>query len=632
MAYIVGFQRTEEDESKMTRSHLWTTCLLVAVTVASSLGTVAGGVKKGSDDIIGVDEISAGMKGHGLTVFSGAEVERFDVEVISVLSDFLPDQDLILARCSHTVLSHTGVIAGMSGSPVYLDGRLAGAVAYAWRFSKDPIAGITPAADMEAYLHMPAMPEDVGIGGPGLFGPPGGVAGNKPGTGGGFFDRFDPQGSQLVPLATPVSGGGPLWSSFIRHMAPVLDSHFMVDVPPVPAGTSPSAGPAGGQGAAAKGSGGGTAAGKGFRPGDPIAVRLVGGDLDMAATGTVTLVEGRRALGFGHPMFNWGAVRFPAARAYIHHCLASEAFSFKMSESLEPMGAVVHDRQAGIVADTQMDPSTVDLDVDLHDTTRDLTQRWHMDVAHHPQVTPGLIRSALTSAVDRFALEVVDTLAHGRYAITVQGHETLEFEDKVFLSTGTLSLAYSKRLYDAINAILHTSFENARLERVAVDLDLSYGHPVATIDGAWAAKEEVEEGELVKVWIVIDPNQGSKMTLGFTLEVPPGTAGQTLRVDIKPGSRVPPEIVPPQDLDDVIANLEKGWQDDVAVAVVNAPTGGLTIEGHHVPLLPLSALSTLKPEVGDLGQVPLAGLDRYLVTTPYLLKGAVSLKIKVKDN
>ncbi len=607
----------------MNQSFRWTVHVALALAVASSVGTMAVGKEKNdSPGTIAVSEVTAGMKGHGLTVFEGLEPEKFDVEVISVIHDFLPNQDLILARCSHPVLDHAGVIAGMSGSPVFLDGRLAGAVAYAWRFAKDPIAGITPVASMKAYLDMPAMPPGLGTGIGKLVKPSQADVTKAPPS---FWDRFDMQTSQVVPLATPVSGSGVLWSSFVQTLGPMLASNFMVEAPPVPAASAAT-------GVVSAGKGKGTDTGSSpFRPGDAIAVRLVGGDLDMAATGTVTFVQGTRALGFGHPMFNFGEVRFPAARAHIHHCLASEAFSFKMSESLEAAGTIVQDRQAGILSDASVDPQTVDLEVRLEDGTRGMKQTWHMDVAHHPSVTPSLVRSALTSAVDHFALEVVDTVVEGSFVIEVAGHEELKFDDKVFLSTGTLSLAYSQRLAEALSVIMQSPFEKARVERVIVDLELTYGHDVATIAGAWAEKDEVEEGDQIRVWVVIAPHQGSKMTLPFTLDVPAGTAGQKIRVEIKPGSMVPPEYVPPDDLDDVIANLALGWPDDKAVALVQAPSMGLIIEGKPIPTLPLSALSTLKPEAGDLGEAPLVTMDRYFITTPYLLEGSVFLSISVKQ-
>lgn len=599
-----------------TRS-LMIAVLAVAGALALSLGPAAVGKGK-AGKLIAVDEIQQGMKGHGVTVFSGRDPERFDVEVISVLHDFLPKQDLILARCSHPVLDHAGVIAGMSGSPVYFDGRLAGAVAYAWRFAKDPIAGITPIRNMNAYLDLPTMPPGVGAGSGKILGPSHGGKAHGSAPGPSFWDRFDLEGSQMVPLATPVSGSGPLWSTFHKTLASVLDTHFMIPTP-----SSPGKG-------ASKGKAKKPKKKASFRPGDAIAVQLVGGDLDMAATGTVTSVEGSRALGFGHPMFNWGEVRFPAATAVIHHCLASSAFSFKMSESDTGLGTVIHDRQAGIMADMDVEPRVVEFEIRLEDSTRQMKQSWDLEVAHHPQITPNLVRSALTSAVDRFALEVVDTVAEGSYLIETEGHDPLTFDQKVFLSTGTLSLAYSQRLSDALYAIMRSDFEDVHLERIVVDLELEYGHDVATISGAYAEADEVEEGDSLKVWVILKPHRGPEMTLGFDLEVPTGTGGKDLKIDFKPGGRVPPEFAPPEDMDDVLANLALGYPDDKVVAVVQIPSAGVTIEGQHLSMLPLSALSTFQPHAAYLGEEPLAILDRHFITTPYLLEGDVSINIKVK--
>jgi hypothetical protein len=329
-------------------------------------------------------------------------------------------------------------------------------------------------------------------------------------------------------------------------------------------------------------------------------------------------------------MFNFGEVKLPASRAIIHHCLASQAFSFKMSESAEPMGSVVQDRQAGIMADTGVVPPTVELKIKLRDKTRGQKQSWNLVVAHHKQITPNLVRSAITSAVDRFALEVTDTVADGRYRVEVAGEKPLVFDDKVFLSLGTFSLAYSQRLTDALFAIMQSSFGDPVLERVTVDLDLEYGHDVATIAGAWADRDEVEEGDSVGVWVILKPHQGSEMTLGFELDVPYGTAGKDLSIDLKPGGMVPPEVVPPESLADVLDNLAKGYPDDKVVAVVEVPSPGVVVKGKHVHGIPLSALAVLQPKVAQLGEETVAELDRYFMTTPYLLEGAVSLKIKVK--
>jgi hypothetical protein len=302
-----------------------------------------------------------------------------------------------------------------------------------------------------------------------------------------------------------------------------------------------------------------------------------------------------------------------------------------MSESGAGLGSVVQDRQAGIMADMDVEPHTVDLDIRLRDKTRGLSQDWHMDVAHHNQATANLVRSALTSAVDHFALEVVDTVADGTYRIEVAGHEPLVFDQKIFLSSGTLSLAYSQRLSDALYAIMSSSFEEARLDGVSVDLELEYGHDVAVIAGAYASMDEVQEGDSIEVWVILKPHRGAEMTLGFELEVPQGTAGKDLRIDFKPGGRVPPDFAPPEDLGDVLTNLALGYPDDKVVAVVQVPGAGVTVEGKMIGKLPLSALSTFQSKAAYLGESPLAIIERHFITTPYLLEGDVSINIKVKS-
>jgi len=610
----------------MRTRQLAATLLSIAIAIGLAIGSPGWSKKKKSSDVIPVDEIVPGMKGHGITVFSGRDPERFDVEVISVIHDFLPRQDLILARCSHPVTDHAGVIAGMSGSPIYFDDRLAGAVAYAWRFSKDPIAGITPATSMNEILEIEELPLGTGSGlgklGPGIAASPAVAA---PAA---YWDRFDPASAQIVPLATPVSGSGPLWSTFSKALGPVMESHFMVPTMAIPAGTSGVSPVAGKSKGKAKATG---STGKGvFRPGDAIAVQLVGGDLDMAGTGTVTSVEGSRALGFGHPMFSWGQVRMPAYTAIIHHCLASSAFSFKMSESDLPAGTVVQDRQAGILADMDEDPPIVDLDVHLVDGSRGMEQDWHLEVAHHPQLTAGLVRAALTSAVDHFALEVVDTVVAGSYRIEVASQEPLVFDEKVFLELGTLSLGYSQRLGETLSLLMGNEFEDVKLEAIEVDIELEYGYDAASIVGAWASADEVEEGDEVTIWVELQPHRDPPMTLSFDLVVPAGSAGQKLSIHLKPGGKVPVEVAPPESLEDLVHNLALGHPGDHLGAVIHWPGAGVTVAGQHIHELPVSALSTLQTEASYHGHQPLPNVDVILLSTPYMLAGEVRLTLQVE--
>ena len=265
-----------------------------------------------------VSEVKPGMKGYGLTVFRGTQPERFDVEVIDVLHKFRADQDLILIRTKHPLLEHAKAVAGMSGSPIYLQGKLVGAYAYGWTFGKDPIVGVTPIQNMLAELKRPE-PKPVGE----RKKSPKSSTKKESAT-----EKTDdpfaslrhkarpykvkpPEKAGIVPLATPLLVGGLSPRALHRLRAELEDF-----------GVVPFA--AGGSAQENRGRW------KDLRyvPGGALGVQLIGGDLSATAIGTITHVHKGKVLAFGHPMMNLGELSLPAAHAKVLHILASENRSF----------------------------------------------------------------------------------------------------------------------------------------------------------------------------------------------------------------------------------------------------------------------------------------------------------------
>ncbi|MEO8036189.1 MAG: SpoIVB peptidase S55 domain-containing protein, partial [Acidobacteriota bacterium] len=314
--------------------------LLLAMTVGASAETMP------------LSQVKKGMKGYGLTVFEGSRIEKFDVEILGVLNNIGPSQDLILAKVDSAVVQRAGVIAGMSGSPIYIDGKVIGALAYSWQFAREPVAGITPIDEMLR------IPSGAGIGVP-----------QSPGAtpvsaGGGslhvaprmsaiefltaitnartedVFDRmasgFAAQQSSTMsgarPIATPLS-----LSSFsadtLARFGKYLDAMNFVAVP---SGSTSS-------------STGATAAKGKFAPGDPIGAVLLNGDFTVAATGTVTHIEGDRIYAFGHPFLDMGEISFPMAQSEIVTVMPSLANSFKFANTGAIVGAFTQDRSVGIM-------------------------------------------------------------------------------------------------------------------------------------------------------------------------------------------------------------------------------------------------------------------------------------------
>src|SRR5688500_720208 len=289
-----------------------------------------------------VDDLKAGMVGIGKTVFEGDRLDEFQVHVLGVLRNVIgPRRNLILARLEGGPLAHTGVIAGMSGSPVYIDGRLVGAVSYSLgQFSKEPIAGITPIDEMidaatfagprrpaaRVELEMPLTPASLRASLREAFSWMRPFADNPadvqvfgdPGVNAGI-------GTMLRPIATPLTLGG-FDATFIDPIASAFRDQGFV---PMMAGAAAQDAPR---------------ATQPLRPGDPVGVALMSGDLELGATGTVTEVDGNRVYAFGHPFYSLGPTQFPMTRAYVHTILPSLQSSMKIASTGDVIGTVSQDR------------------------------------------------------------------------------------------------------------------------------------------------------------------------------------------------------------------------------------------------------------------------------------------------
>src|SRR5436305_3611067 len=336
-----------------------------------------------------LSQVRKGMRGYGVTVFEGTRLDRFDVEILGVLNNIGPGQDLILAKVDSAVIQRAGVIAGMSGSPIYIDGKVIGALAYSWQFSKEPVAGITPidqmlkiaesggartagltAARISAGDFLKAMTErrtDE------LFAKmQNGLAGATPAS----------TMSGAKPIAVPLS-----LSSFapetITRFAPWLDSMGFVAVPsgsssngaatPAPIQKTP------------------------FQPGDAVGAVLINGDFNVAATGTVTVVDGDQIYAFGHPFLDMGEVSFPMAKSEIITVMPSLASSFKFASTGAIVGAFKQDRANGIMGTVgkSADMIPIDLTVDGSGPVKN----YHVNIVRHSQLSPLILAMAADSVV-----------------------------------------------------------------------------------------------------------------------------------------------------------------------------------------------------------------------------------------
>ena len=316
-------------------------------------------------------DVRAGMRGTGLTVFSGGQISEFQVEVLGVMDNAGPKQSIILARLSGGPLDHTGVLEGMSGSPVYLDGKLAGAVAMAFPYAKDPIAGIRPIEDMVRASTSVAPAPRAALGDRDILHlfhrPPEALA----------------AGERMINVATPLA-----FTGFSRATVEAFEPQLQA------LGLDPRQGVSGG---------GNLPPALGnpadLKPGSMISVQLMSGDLGVGADGTLTYIDGDRMYAFGHSFLGVGSTALPFARSEVITLLSALNASFKVSSAKEWMGDITQDRDTAVSGELGKLPALIPMAISVTRAGRPI-ESYHVRMVDHPLLTPLLIQMAVASAID----------------------------------------------------------------------------------------------------------------------------------------------------------------------------------------------------------------------------------------
>jgi hypothetical protein len=571
-----------------------------------------------------VSEIRPGMRGYGLSVFRGVTPERFDVEVIDVLHNFRPDQDLVLIKTPHPLLEHTASVAGMSGSPIYLDDKLIGAYAYGWPFGKDAVAGVTPIANMLAEMTRPLrkgafplaepLPEKA---------PQKPVAVRDPYLGEerrhAFFalEHHKPRAlgtGQIVRASTPLLLGG-----VTPEIASMLGERFK---------------PLGLEVLEAAGSGAPRSDGPSeYVNGGSIAVTLLRGDVQATAVGTVTYVDGHRAVAFGHPMLDAGEVGLPTATSRVLHVLASERSSFKIAEAIKPLGALVQDRQSAIVVDNDVRPATIPVTIRIEGVPNLPRAVWNVQAVHNRMLTPPLILSALGSALGGALNDVDDMMFRAESTVYVRGHAPQKVVDEGYTSMGMSapSAMANLRVFDLIEAAFSNPFERPVIERVEITLHLRFGHDVTEILGAQLASDEVDPGEPARVTLTLRPFAGPVEQRVVEVELPPELAGERVDLEIQAGDDVRVEHVVPEKLDDIFDIIRSGYSATALAISVQRKARGMSLSGHVVNHLPASALDTLAT-AHDTQRTPLfVTQNRMIIPVGQVIAGQAKLSLDIRE-
>jgi len=486
---------------------LGTSALVLAGAVCRGEGAPSATPAASPPEILPFSQVRAGMKGSGLTVFSGTLVERFDAEILGTLENTGPQQNLILARLSGGPLERTGVMEGMSGSPVYVDGKLLGAVAYSWEFEREPIAGITPIEEMlrldraKSPFAREGIPQFVRL--PEAFRHPRARLSRAA-----LVGYYQAQLGRLLGEAAQARRP----SSMPRPLT------LPLAIAGLPAGAIARLS-GGGAFAPVQGAPSAFADGPPLAPGSAVGVALLQGDLQATAVGTVTSVEGDRILAFGHPLFNLGPVELPMTKARVEALLPSLQSSFKIAGPAGPAGILRQDTASGIAGTVggtaRMVPVTLEIS-----SEGDGSRTYSFQVAEHPLLSPvllfmtlgGLLESAQVQAADtsvEFLEGSVLKLSEDR---RVDLQELFAGEQAVYQASATV--AFISQL------LMENEFEPARIEGIQLKARSSGQRRVARITSAWTDRVRVHPGETITVSVSLKPFREPETSLEIKVPIP----------------------------------------------------------------------------------------------------------------
>jgi hypothetical protein len=578
-----------------------------------------------------LSQVRKGMRGYGVTVFEGTRLDRFDVEIVGVLNNIGPGQDLILARVDSPVVQRAGVIAGMSGSPIYIDGKVIGALAYSWQFSKEPIAGITPidqmlkiaeaggahtaeltAVRMSAGDFLKAITDHKTDE---LFAKmQSGLTGASPAS----------TMSGAKPIAVPLS-----MSSFapetVTRFAPWLDAMGFVAVPSGSTSTSATTTT--------------TVAAANFKPGDAVGAVLLNGDFNVAATGTVTVVDGNQIYAFGHPFLDMGEVSFPMAKSEIVTVMPSIASSFKFANTGAIVGAFKQDRANGIMGTVgkNADMIPIDLTVDGGGPVKN----YHVNIVRHSQLSPLILAMAADSVVANAQR------AAGERTVMLESEIKLKgFDQPIVLHEGWAGAQARQAIpqYLAIVAgyLMSNEFRQADIESVKLHLRHDDGLKIAKLLEAsidTPPTGRIVPGDTVKVRTVLKPFRGEAFTETFDVKIPDNQAPGPAYLLVGSGSlmnQIDFSLVPPdpRTLEQVLAVLQRlRPSTDLTLGLYSQSDGAVTA-GVYLPDLPPTMRAVIAADTTNGAQAavkyhPAAHQARPL---GYIVDGALKIDLEIKPS
>jgi hypothetical protein len=573
-----------------------------------------------SQPTIPVSDIHPGMRGVAYTVFQGVKPEPMDVEVLGILHGMNgPKSNIILVRLHGQKVEYTGVVAGMSGSPVYLDGKLAGALAFRiGEFSKEPIAGVTPIADMleiNAFDKSPA--EEASAAKPAVSNAAGKTA--APGEGTTLAGGTQNFVQYLKPIDTPLVFNG-FSEDAVRQFAPQFGAAGIVPV--MGAGSvSEEKQP------------------EPLEAGSAVSAILVRGDMDIAATCTVTYIDPQRLLACGHPLLQFGSVDLPMNKAQVLATLPSPLNAFKIVNTTERAGAFVQDRHTGILGVFGKQPDMIPVTLTIHGGSS--AKEFHYEVLNNPRLSPVAMMATVFNAlhgVNEFGEEITYRL---NGTIDVKGFPEVGLRN-MFVPADNgqpAAMAAALSLGERFGRIYDNPYNAPAVKSVKLDFDLVRERRWARLESARTDVTEARPGDQITVETVLAPYRGERVVRQIPVKIPTSASKGNLRILVSDGdtldrvNRTNPAFGRKLDLASTIALLNKEHSNNRLYVSLLEADPEARVADKVMPTLPISVMNVMEGMRGNQEMIVSGESNVDETATPsldYVVSGAQLLTITIK--
>ena len=586
-------------------------CFVPTLFAESSHNTLPSGPSEAapaeSTEIMPLSNIRPGMEGYAYTIFAGDQIEKFDLVVLGVLDNFLgPRQSIILVQLKGEKVEHTGVVAGMSGSPVYIQGKLAGALSLKLGvFTKEPIGGVTP---IQAVMDPLSTTKDASPSAQ-AFTLPERMSGNGL-----------PSGSALEPIETPLVFSGFSATSMAPFSSQIQGLGFV---------------------AAQGGSTAPRSDDAHLVAGDMAGMVLVQGDASINSACTVTAVRGDNVFLCGHPFLSLGNVQLPMARTRVVTTLSSSLASTKIVNLAGNIGTITGDHITAVTGKLGPLPSMIPLDLTI--TAPAGEKKFHFEVVNHPKLTPLLVALTIFNGLSQNSVYGEGTTLHLSGEVRLKGHTPVQIEN-TFAPSDVMSpdgLPIALTMQSVFARLFSNTFESTNVENISLKVESAPGRQSYAIDSAWLEKGEAAPGETLRVRVMLHPYRSEPRVVETTVRIPDQVArGTTLRVLVTDGdtlNRASRGFAfagsgSVGGIDQLIALLNRERRNDRVYVGLFTPSPTMLWDDKELPNVPLSEINIVdgRPAPGSVQVLreSLAGESSIPLNGP--VAGVISLNLQIR--